>query len=95
MLMVFREDPGYESNRDRRHGQTILLRQDPGPGRRLVSFDEGGITASVAEGPADVTVTGTASDLLLYIMGRRLPREMRIEGDKDLAASWGDLAGRF
>jgi hypothetical protein len=106
MLMLFREDPAYEDNKDRRHGQTILLCEDPepagqgspvgSPGRRwLVSFDRSGITTSRDKGPADVTVAGTASDLWLYIMGRRAPEEMRIEGDTDLAASWGDLAGRF
>jgi uncharacterized protein (TIGR03083 family) len=109
MLMMFREDPGYEDNKDRRHGQKILLREapepagqpvaspgQPVPGRRwLVSFDHSGITTAAAEGPADATVSGTASDLWLFIMGRRSPEEMHIEGDKDLAASWGDLAGRF
>jgi uncharacterized protein (TIGR03083 family) len=95
MLMMFQKDPGYEINRDQRRGQTILLREEKGPGRWLVSFDDGGITTSAAEGPAGVTVSGTASDLLLFIMGRRLPEEMHLDGDKDLAASWGDLAGRF
>jgi uncharacterized protein (TIGR03083 family) len=95
MLMMFREDPGYENNQDRRHGQKILLREDPGPGSWLVSFDHSGMTASPDEGPADVTVAGKASDLWLFIMGRRSPEEMHIEGDTDLAASWGDLAGRF
>jgi uncharacterized protein (TIGR03083 family) len=95
MLMMFREDPAYENNKDRRHGQKILLREDPGPGRWLVSFDNSGITTSPDEGPADVTVADNASDLWLFIMGRRSPEEMQIEGDKDLAASWGDLAGRF
>jgi uncharacterized protein (TIGR03083 family) len=110
MLMMFRDDPGYDSNKGRRHGQKILLREDikglPGPTGRgalsgppgrcwLVSFDEGSITTSDDEGPADVSVSGTASELLLFIMGRRSADEMRIEGDKDLAASWGDRAGRF
>jgi uncharacterized protein (TIGR03083 family) len=102
MLMMFQQDPGYEINRDQRRGQKILLREDPGPAgqpvpsrRWLVSLDEGGITTSDAEGPADVTVIGTASDLLLFIMGRRLPEEMQLDGDTDLADSWGELAGRF
>jgi uncharacterized protein (TIGR03083 family) len=106
MLMMFREDPAYDMNKDQRHGQKILLREDSGPAGHgapsvppsrhwLVTFDKGGITASDDEGQADVTVIGSASDLLLFIMGRRLPKEMHIEGDKDLAASWGDLAGRF
>jgi uncharacterized protein (TIGR03083 family) len=101
MLMMFREDPAYETNQDRRHGQKILLREEPReyPGSagqgRLVSFDHSGITTSPDEGPADVTVAGNASDLWLFIMGRRSSEEMHIEGDKDLAASWGDLAGRF
>ena len=115
MLMMFREDPAYDTTRDCRRGQTILLREDPRvgfaggvpgpasqgtptgpPGRRwLVSFDEGGVTISPEEGPADVTITGTASDLWLYIMGRRVPEEMQLDGDTDLAARWGDLAGRF
>jgi uncharacterized protein (TIGR03083 family) len=110
MLLLFREDPAYDNNKDRRHGQTILLREDPGPAgqgagyplgagppsrRWLVSFDNFGITTSPDEGPADGTVAGIASDLWLFIMGRRSPEEVHIEGDKDLAASWGDLAGRF
>lgn len=106
MLMMFHEDPAYEDNKDRRHGQAILLREDPGPAGQgapsgppsrcwLVSFDNSGITTAPDEGPADVTVAGTASDLWLFIMGRRSAEEMHIEGDKDLAASWGDLAGRF
>jgi hypothetical protein len=36
-----------------------------------------------------------ASDLLLFIMGRRTSEEMQIEGDETLAAMCGDLAGRF
>jgi predicted lipid carrier protein YhbT len=95
MLMQFREDPAYEENKNRRHGQRILLREDPGPSRWLVSFRQSGITVSSDEGPADTTVSGAASDLWLFIMGRRSPEEMHIEGDSDLAASWGDLAGRF
>jgi uncharacterized protein (TIGR03083 family) len=95
MLMMYQDDPGYEKAKDRRTGQRILLCEDPGLGRWLVSFDDGGITTSPHEGPADVTVTGTASDLLLFIMGRRTPEEMRIEGDREIASSWGDLAGRF
>jgi uncharacterized protein (TIGR03083 family) len=95
MLMMFRADPAYEENTDRRHGQTILLREDPGLGRWLVSFNTLGITTSSNEGPADATVAGTASDLWLFIMGRRSPEELRVEGNQDLAASWGDLAGRF
>jgi hypothetical protein len=60
-----------------------------------VSFDHSGITTAPDEVPADVTVAGNASDLWLFIMGRRSPEEMQIEGDEELAASWGDLAGRF
>jgi uncharacterized protein (TIGR03083 family) len=95
MLMMFRDDPGYGDNKERRHGQTILLREDPGPGRWLVSFDHSRITTSHDERPVDVTVAGSASDLWLFIMGRRSAEEMHLEGDKNLAASWGDLAGRF
>lgn len=107
MLMMFREDPAYEDNKERRNGQKILLREAPGrsagqtapsgpPGRCwLVSFDDSGIITSPHEGPADATVAGSASDLWLFIMGRHSAEEMRVEGDEDLAASWGDLAGRF
>jgi len=95
MLVMFREDPEYGDNSTRRQGQRILLREEPGPGRWLVSFEAGGITTSASDGLADVTVEGSASDLQLFIMGRRFPEEMRIEGDRDLAAAWGDLAGRF
>ncbi|HEX6508995.1 MAG TPA: maleylpyruvate isomerase family mycothiol-dependent enzyme [Chloroflexota bacterium] len=106
MLMMFREDPAYETNKDHRRGQKIRLREDPEPaghemppgppGRRwLVSFDHSGITTARDGDPADAIIAGSASDLWLFIMGRRWPEEMQIEGDNDLAASWGDLAGRF
>jgi uncharacterized protein (TIGR03083 family) len=105
MLMMFQDDPGYESAKDRRTGQRILLREGgtrphgmregSGLGRWLVSFDNGGVRTAPHEGPDDVSVTSTASDLLLFIMGRRTPEEMRIEGDREIASSWGDLAGRF
>jgi uncharacterized protein (TIGR03083 family) len=95
MLMMFRDDPAYEDSKDRRHGQKILLREDPGRCRWLVSFDKSGITSSPDAGPAGATIAGTASDLWLYIMGRRRAEEMHIEGDRALATSWGDLAGRF
>jgi uncharacterized protein (TIGR03083 family) len=95
MLMMFREDPGYDENKECRHGQRVLLRQHPGSARWLVTFENGGITTSQQEGPADVAISGSASDLHLFIMGRRTPEEMQIQGDGDLAAAWGDLAGRF
>jgi uncharacterized protein (TIGR03083 family) len=106
ILMQFREDPAYDENRDRRHGQTLLLSEEPGGHLEaedepfsercwFVTFDPSGITTAETEGPADVAIAGTASDLWLFIMGRRSPDEMRIEGNAELAASWGDLAGRF
>ncbi len=95
MLMMFREDPAYQENKERRHGQSVLLRADPGPGCWLVSFGDRGTKTSTEEGPADVTVRGSASDLHLFIMGRRSSEEMQVEGDRELAAAWGDLAGRF
>ena len=95
MLMMFREDPAYQENKERRHGQSVLLRADPGPGCWLVSFGDRGTKTSTEEGPADVTVSGSASDLHLFIMGRRSSEEMQVEGDTELAAAWGDLAGRF
>jgi uncharacterized protein (TIGR03083 family) len=109
MLAMFRDDPEYESNNDRRRGQTVLLREDAEPGveilsntdqlsparRWLVTFNSTGITTSSSEGPADAIVTGSVSDLWLYIMGRRSTDEMYVQGDRDLAASWAELAGRF
>jgi uncharacterized protein (TIGR03083 family) len=94
-LMMFANDPAYEEHQPLRRGQRILLRDDGGEGQWLVMFGEEGITTSPGDGPADATITGSASDLLLFIMGRRTPEEMQIEGDKALAATWGDLAGRF
>lgn len=95
MLTMFVEDPAYHEGANQRRGQTILLREHPGPGRWLVSFDAGAISTSHDAGPADVTVSGTASDLWLYIMGRRMAEELHVEGDTGLAMEWGNLAGRF
>ena len=53
------------------------------------------LTASTRPGQDTPTADSRAADLWLYIMGRRRTEEMRIEGDREVAAAWGDLAGRF
>src|SRR5579872_27139 len=96
MLMMYREDPGYaEQSAGNRTGQTVLLRESSGPGRWLVTFNGEMISVSEVEGPADVTVSGSASDLMLFTQGRRAARDLQVDGDRTIAEAWADLAGRF
>ena len=87
---------GWGEVKSGREGQRFRFVQHDGAGRWLVTFGPE-LTAEVGEdeAPVDVTITGSASDLLLFVMGRRSVDEMGVAGDRELAARWGDLAGNF
>lgn len=72
-------------------GQTLRFAGTDGTGSWLVRLDPDsfGLTPD-ADAPADVTVRGTAADLLLFLYGR-LPATaaaLEVTGDEELLARW-------
>lgn len=66
-------------------GQTLRLAADDS---WLVTRTPGGVRWTMADGPADVTLTGPAGDLLL-VLTRRLPVERVVaDGDRALLDHW-------
>lgn len=79
-----------------RSGQRVRLVETATQNVWLLTFEQNGMRRLEDDGkPVDLEVSGSASNLLLFIIGRRRPDEVRISGDRALASQWGDLAGRF
>jgi uncharacterized protein (TIGR03083 family) len=65
--------------------RTLAIRPDSGDGW-TVTLAPDGVRAASAAGPADVTVSGSASDLYLWVWNR--PASVQVTGDPDVAALW-------
>ncbi len=66
------------------HGETIHLHATDGDGEWLLQFGAEGITVSREHAKGDVAVRGPASDLLLYLVGRRGHEGFEIFGDESV-----------
>jgi uncharacterized protein (TIGR03083 family) len=53
-----------------------------------VTLAPGGITTSRGEGPADLVVTGDASDLYLMLWNRGRQSSIDVTGDREVLAKW-------
>lgn len=62
-------------------GESYRFAQSDGTGVWTVTFRGPGMEVSREYQPADVTVRGNASDLLLYLWQRLLPDRLEVEGD--------------
>jgi uncharacterized protein (TIGR03083 family) len=72
-------------------GERYRFRQTDGPGMWTVSFEGEPRMTRDAEGPAGVTVAGTASDLLLFLWQRLEPTALQVEGDPALLPHYFEL----
>jgi uncharacterized protein (TIGR03083 family) len=73
---------------------TMLLKPDDAAAGWLVSFGAHGVSASVVDdGVADVRVTGTASDIYLWLWNR--PSAAVVSGNEDVAAQWREIRVRW
>jgi uncharacterized protein (TIGR03083 family) len=71
-------------------GERYRFVQSDGPGVWLVNFD-GEPAVSREDGPADVTITGTASDLFLFLWHRMGADTLSVEGDGSFLARYFEL----
>ncbi|RBQ21847.1 hypothetical protein DP939_03990 [Spongiactinospora rosea] len=63
-------------------GERYAFRRTDGPGAWTARFDGGEV--ALTDGPGDVELAGTASDLALYLWGRVPADRLQISGDKDV-----------
>lgn len=71
-------------------GERYRFVQSDGPGIWSVRFD-GEPAMSREDGPADVTLTGTASDLFLFLWHRIGPDSLTVEGDAQVLQRYFEL----
>jgi uncharacterized protein (TIGR03083 family) len=68
--------------------KTMVVRATDTDDRWHVTMAPDGITTVRGEEPADVTLTGSASDLYLTLWNRGDDSTIEVEGDRDLLATW-------
>ncbi len=67
---------------------TMAVRTDDTDDRWHVTMTPHGITTSRGRGPADVTLTGHASDLYLTVWNRGDDTSIEVTGDRDVLDTW-------
>lgn len=70
--------------------KTMMIHAEDTNDRWRVTMEPGGITTLRGDGPADVTLTGDASDLYLMLWNRGSDSNVRITGDSELLDTWHD-----
>lgn len=83
------------ARKSRHTGQRFLFSEMDGVTRWLVTFAPDGISANPEWGEADVSISGSASDLNLFLLGRVPARALEVQGDRSLADQWKEFAGTF
>ncbi|GGV31579.1 hypothetical protein GCM10010495_55290 [Kitasatospora herbaricolor] len=72
--------------------RTLAVRPTDGPTSWLVTITREPVTVALADGPADLTVTGPARDLFLLLWNRLRPEDVGCEGDRSLLDLWRETA---
>ena len=70
--------------------RTMVVHAEDTDDRWHLTFTPDGITTVRGGGPADVTLTGDASDLYLVLWNRPKDSMIAVEGDRDLLDLWHD-----
>jgi len=78
--------------RDIDAARTLAIRPDDADPWRL-GIGPDGLHHEDADGPADATVSGSASDIYLWMWNR--PASVQLAGDPDVAALWGQIRVRW
>jgi len=68
--------------------RTMAVHANDTDGRWHVTMTPNGITTTRGEGPADVTLTGPASDLYLTVWNRGDDSAIEVAGNRDLLDTW-------
>jgi uncharacterized protein (TIGR03083 family) len=76
-------------------GERYHFHQNDGAGMWSVEFAPEGIQVSGEHAPANVSIGGPASDLLLFLYARVPADSLVVGGDTSLLSRWPELAGSF
>ncbi|MDJ1133030.1 maleylpyruvate isomerase family mycothiol-dependent enzyme [Streptomyces iconiensis] len=72
-------------------GESYGFRQTDGPGAWTVRFDGDTVTHVRRAAPSDVRLSGTASDLMLFLWGRLPADRLEIDGERSLIDRYAAL----
>jgi uncharacterized protein (TIGR03083 family) len=70
------------------HGQRFLFQRTDGPGRWVVQFDGDAVLLYTVDGYYDIQISGTASDLALFLWQRTATDNLDIQGDMSLLSRY-------
>lgn len=70
------------------HGERFLFQRTDGPGRWAVRFDGDAVLFGTPGGHYDIQISGTASDLALFLWQRPVTGKLDIQGDRSLLSRY-------
>jgi uncharacterized protein (TIGR03083 family) len=70
------------------HGERYLFQRTDGPGRWAVQFDGDAVLLGPPGGQYDIQISGTASDLALFLWQREVTSKLDIQGDASLLSRY-------
>jgi hypothetical protein len=66
------------------HGERFLFQRTDGPGKWAVQFDGDTVALGRPGGPDGIRISGTASDLALFLWRQVVASELDVQGDRSL-----------
>jgi uncharacterized protein (TIGR03083 family) len=69
-------------------GERFLFRRTDGPGTWVVQFDGDAVLLGAPDGDYDIQVSGTASDLALFLWQRAMTGKLDVHGDTSLLSRY-------
>ena len=70
------------------HGERFFFQRTDGPGSWGVVFDGGSVLPGTPDGRYDIQISGTASDLALFLWQRAVTGKLDIQGDASLLSRY-------
>ena len=70
------------------NGETLHFHSTDAHGEWVITRTADGIDVELAHGKGDVAARGPASDLLLFVWGRKLPEDLEVFGESALLDEW-------
>ena len=70
------------------HGERFVFQRTDGPGRWVARFDGDAVLLGTPDGHYDIQISGTASDLALFLWQRPVTGKLDIQGDTSLLSRY-------
>ena len=70
------------------HGERFLFQRTDGPGTWVVHFDGDAVLLGTPDGHYDIQISGTASDLALFLWQRAVPGKLEVQGDASMLSRY-------